>query len=286
MGLQAAHRKPIVVGVHHGSGSTVALSWAAREAALADRPLYLVYAQTEPYAALLAGGVGLSAPPEPGERRETATALLNKAVDAAHTWEPGIDIMATAQIGDPTHLLLARSRSAAMVVLGNHGASLLHHLMLRSVCGIVAANAPCLVIATNGRPAWPDAPIVVGVDRSGVAGDAIEFAFDLAARRSVPVRAHHVRARTGSDLPADVRRRLAAASARHPAATVSVSVSTGNPVTGLIEAAAEAQLLVVGARRHGPAVGLITGSVSHGLLRRAPCSLAVVGRGCFRTPDS
>jgi nucleotide-binding universal stress UspA family protein len=43
--------------------------------------------------------------------------------------------------------------------------------------------------------------------------------------------------------------------------------------------AADAQLLVVGNRSHRAMRGLLTGSVSHALLRRAPCPIAVVPLG-------
>jgi nucleotide-binding universal stress UspA family protein len=49
-----------------------------------------------------------------------------------------------------------------------------------------------------------------------------------------------------------------------------------DPVGALLEAAADADLLVVGAREHGRLTTLLVGSVSDSLVHRAPCPLVIV----------
>jgi nucleotide-binding universal stress UspA family protein len=55
----------------------------------------------------------------------------------------------------------------------------------------------------------------------------------------------------------------------------------GDAAAALIEQAAdaEAELLVVGARKHADVAGLILGSVSQGVVRHAPCPVVIVPEG-------
>lgn len=271
-----------MVGVDEGSDSAVALQWAAREAAMSGRPLTLVYAQFDPYAVVPADA---ALPPtvELGVSPAEADRVLDDAVQAVRAFEPGVEITTYTEPGSPARLLLEQAESAAMVVLGNRGASVLSELVLGTVCGTVAAKAPCPVVAVSAHPAWPDAPIVVGVDGSGIATQAVEFAFDLADRRQVPLLVQRVQRRGGPDVTGEVRERVAPFAARYPEVRLQVTCTEGDPVTGLMETAADAQLLVVGARGHGAATGLLVGSVSHALLRKAPCPMAVVRKGCTVT---
>ncbi|MEX0816383.1 MAG: universal stress protein [Gaiellales bacterium] len=57
---------------------------------------------------------------------------------------------------------------------------------------------------------------------------------------------------------------------------VDVSVTQGQPAEVLLEAAAHADLLVVGSRGHGGFVGLLLGSVSAQCAHHAPCPLVIV----------
>ena len=58
--------------------------------------------------------------------------------------------------------------------------------------------------------------------------------------------------------------------------TVHARVVQGHPVQALLEAAADAQLLVVGSRGHGTLAGIMLGSVSQHCVQRAPCPIVVV----------
>ncbi|MGH3626731.1 MAG: universal stress protein [Sciscionella sp.] len=268
-----------MVGIDDGSDSAVAQQWAAREAAMTHRPLTMVYAQFDPYSVIPADA---AIPPavEFGVQPADADRMLADAVEAVRRFEPGVEIITYTEPANPARLLLEQAKDAALVVLGNRGASVLSELVLGTVCGAVAAKAPCPVIAVSGQPAWPDAPIVVGVDGSMISAQAVEFAFDLAARRGVPLHLHRVLRPGAPDATAEVEERVVPYVARYPGVTLRTACTRGEPVAALIQAAANAQLLVVGARGHGVTAGLLTGSVSHALLRKAPCSMAVVRRGC------
>jgi nucleotide-binding universal stress UspA family protein len=60
-----------------------------------------------------------------------------------------------------------------------------------------------------------------------------------------------------------------------PAVTVIISVVRGDPAWKLPAAAGEGDLLVVGSRGHGTAVGLLFGSVSLHVVSRARCPVVV-----------
>jgi nucleotide-binding universal stress UspA family protein len=268
---------PIVVAVGDGCGSGAALCWAAHQAALEHRPLRLVYASlasdtcpTEMLAEL--GG------PLGGQHRgeEDPASVLADAAETVYAFEPHVVISTSHTPRTPVRSLLEQARAAAMVVLANHGASVLADLIGGTVCGRVAAKAPCPVIAISGRPAWPDMPIVVGIDSIDTAGDIAAFAVALAFHRGVRVLVHHVHRQSVAYSAHAIDDLIAAHAARYPQVPLEISCSSGNPVTELADVAAEAQLLVVGTRGYSAATGFLAGSLSHALLRKAPCPLAVI----------
>jgi hypothetical protein len=67
-----------------------------------------------------------------------------------------------------------------------------------------------------------------------------------------------------------------AVAASGAAAAVTASVIRGHPAHVLLDAAADADVLVVGCRGHGRVIGTLIGSVSQILVTRAPCVVVVV----------
>lgn len=134
--------------------------------------------------------------------------------------------------------------------------------------------------------------IVVGVDGSEGADRALRYAVEEAGRRGSTVEAVLVWALL--DQPgvpeerqfdpafgeAKARAYLDAAVERavgdHPGVTVTPVVVCDLPARGLLEAAAGADLLVVGARGLGGFAGLLLGSVSQQVVNHAPCPVVVV----------
>jgi nucleotide-binding universal stress UspA family protein len=137
--------------------------------------------------------------------------------------------------------------------------------------------------------------IVVGVDRSPHAVDALRFALDEARLRGAeltvvevwqqPYLSEDVGPDTASALDEPARKRAEqllqdqvgkALDGEQVPEGVHLLVRAGNPVEELIRLGRSADLLVVGARGHGGFRHLLTGSVATQLINHAPCPVMVV----------
>ena len=129
-----------------------------------------------------------------------------------------------------------------------------------------------------------DGPIVVAYDGSADAQTALTWGIRTALLTEQPVRA--VIATAADDLVpgysllygealeharASAERLLGEALL----ADTTVELHPGPAVAVLLEAAADASLLVVGSRGHGQVAGMVAGSVSQHLARHAPCPVVV-----------
>jgi len=63
---------------------------------------------------------------------------------------------------------------------------------------------------------------------------------------------------------------------RHPELAILRQISFGQPRTALLDAAADAQLIIMGDRGRGGVSGMLLGSVSQAILHHAPCPAGVV----------
>jgi nucleotide-binding universal stress UspA family protein len=188
--------------------------------------------------------------------------------------------------GSPADVLCDMSASADMVVLGYRGRGGLAGLLLGSVSAQVAAHARGPVIVVRGHwrpvPGYVPRPVVVGADGSRASQPAVAFAFAEAALRDVPLLAVCALADTPAILggarllEADFEQALAKCEADHPTVVVRRQVVHGAPRGALLDAAAGAQLLVVGARGRCGLRGMMLGSVSTAALHHSPCPVAVV----------
>jgi nucleotide-binding universal stress UspA family protein len=154
------------------------------------------------------------------------------------------------------------------------------------------------VTADRDRDRAPTrADVVVGFDGSDAARAALEFAFEEARLRALPLRVvcawHYPLAGYmggGFEPPgprlepgeleraaeAELEGALAALGPGREAVAVERRVREGQPAAVLLDEAREAALLVVGSRGHGGFSGLLLGSVSQQCVAHAPCPVAVV----------
>jgi nucleotide-binding universal stress UspA family protein len=282
---------PVVVGIDGSPSALDAARWAAREAVRRRTTVELISAfgwlETRH---LHDHGLGVSFRETIWERtREEVSAAAEAAAGAA----PGIEISQRVIDGFPVPLLVAASRRAGLVVIGDRGLGGFSGLLVGSVAIGLAARAECPVVVVRGERSLDAGPVVVGIDGSPNSDAALAFAFEAAASRKVPVIAVH----TWTDsvleaavaplldwgaIEADEHRllaeRLAGWGTKYPDVEVRRVVARDRPAHTLIEQATltAARLVVVGSHGRGSVAGLVLGSVSHTVLHHSPCPVAVV----------
>lgn len=261
--------RAITAGVDSSEHSDVAADWAAREAVRRSLPLRLVNAW------------GLASPLEPIGRPDAeehgSEILLGRVRDTLSARYPELDISADSMADGPVGALLEAGEGAEMLVLGSRGLGRVAGFLLGSVSLVMVSHATCPVVVVRAGGNWTEASgreVVVGVKRPGEPdAEVLEFARRSAAGRDLPLRAVHAPA-PGGEAEAQTALDTALGDLRetHPRTTV----ASGKAVEALLQATADAELVVVGrgGRRAGGRAPV--GPVTHALLHHAQCPVAVV----------
>jgi nucleotide-binding universal stress UspA family protein len=274
---------PVVVGYNGKEHSRDAVTWAAAEASRRDVPLLVVYAANFP---------GMTLGPGPGLLDPDPTALeasqevTTRGVAEARQAHPDLAVAGNTEVTSPSEALTEESRRAGLVVLGSRGHGRIVGALLGSVAFNVAARAECTVVVVRGEAEMPERRIVVGTDGSAAAIAAVTFAADRAAAVSADL---EVVTTTGEHPVANVDATALRASAdliaesaaeglrkTHPGLTVTTRVEDCAAERTLVEASADADLVVVGTRGRGVFERMLLGSVSHAVIHGARCPVAVV----------
>lgn len=299
--------RPVVVGVDGSPAGDEALAWAAGEAGRRGAPLLVVTA---------VGHHG--APPDTGMAGATASSrALDLARQVAEAGvaraREGCALPEEVEVGTEVHLagaaaaLLGASERAGLVVVGHRGRRPVVSALLGSVAFSVTARAECPVVVVRGDPGrtpGPGRPVVVGLDvdaddgSAGAGSPALLLAATTAHRCGAPLvvlaavepveplaggydqafaedMIAHARSRAGRS----VDTACAAARRACPGLDVRAEVLQGRAGDALVSASAQAALVVVGARGLGRVPGLFLGSVSHEVVHRAGCPVAVARDG-------
>jgi nucleotide-binding universal stress UspA family protein len=289
--------RPVVVGIDGSQSAMRAVRWAAAEAGRRRVPLRVVTAfgwtQGQMVGQIKMGSSYRDILLDQARRQ------LAEAVGSAERAVDGLEVEQQLIVGFPIPVLTAESRLAQLVVIGDRGLGGVTGLLLGSVATALSAHAvsPLVVVREDEDPD-PSAPIVVGVDGSPLSEAALAYAFEAAAAREVPLVAVH----TWWDLFVDpvleplldwdaiesdehrtLAERLAGWSEKYPDMPVQRIVRRERPAHALVELSHRAQLVVVGSRGRGGVTGLLLGSVSHAVLHRARCPVAVVRPGAENT---
>lgn len=285
------HPGSILVGIDGSKQSEVAIEWAASEAQRLNVGLHLLHATDIDW--LVAASLISRA-----EENPTSDEVLDAAVGRVREQFPRLRVSAQATTGSPAHDLTKISVQAREVVVGAHGRTP-SHVPLGSVAHAVAMHAACPVVVVRApvNAAALSGPVVVGVDGSAVSAKAVAFALEQASLRGTSLVAIHawwlevvegvVATTPGGPewrraeelMQLGVAETLAGHRDRYPDVDVSVRLVRTRPAEALVEASADASLVVVGARGRGGFAGLLLGSVSREVLLNAAGPVAVVRRG-------
>jgi len=218
-----------------------------------------------------------------------------KAISRVGRAHPNLVVTWAQPVDGPTPALVDASETADTVVVGARGISRARGLILGSVSLQVAARGHCPVVVVHEQMSSPaGAPVVVGVDGSAAATNALAYAFEQARSRRVGLTVVHawwmdfVEGASGSaDWTVDwaafaqaeqdlVTASIAGWQDAYPNVAVSRHSVRGLPVQALIRQSENACLVVVGTRGRGGFGGLLLGSVSQGVMRGAQCPVVIV----------
>ena len=269
----------IVAGYDGSPGAGQAVRWAAREARFRGTTLTVCLAWTPDHLELPAGS-----PLNELARRHGQEVLARILPYAESALGPGL-VRPDLAAGSAAQVLCERSRTADMVVVGSRGHSELPGLLLGSVPWQVAGHAAGRVVVVRGAGRSANrspGAVVVGADGSPAGQAAVVFAFEEAALRDVPLVAVCALADAPGRLgdfrrvQEDYEHMVAIEAKEHPEVSVIHQVLPGSPRTALLAAAADAQLVVVGARGRDGLDQMTLGSVAQAVLQHAPCPVGVV----------
>jgi len=284
----------VLVGVDGSAGSDTALAWAAAYAEAKGRPLAIAHIGDLPVVTDFA----IDIPAARDELTRAGQDVTDRALERVRVGHPTLPAQAQVTLGEPRALLAELADEASVLVVGSRGRGALTSLLLGSVSVALAARAPCPVVVARPLPhdVAPGAlSVVVGVDGSEDAADALVLAFELASSQSRPLEVVYAfgdpwlfpypdiasgelmaQALNASEQLLDEV--LAGYGDKFPDVVVRRKVVQETPTQALVEASATASVVVVGCRGRGGARSLVLGSVSRSVVERAHATV-VVARG-------
>jgi nucleotide-binding universal stress UspA family protein len=183
----------LVVGVDGSEHANRAVAWAAEQAALEGRRLVIMHC--------LGGWRGV---PEWMALWSADQEMLHEVVDSAgqtiveqarrlaKNVRPQLEVTPMVLDLDPRDALIEASALAHTVVVGSHGRSVWGRVALGSVSSAISQHASCPVVII-GQPLVdaPHAGVLVGADGTAESLPVIEFAFEFASQRALPLTVMH-----------------------------------------------------------------------------------------------
>ncbi|WP_031153516.1 universal stress protein [Streptomyces xanthophaeus] len=284
--------EPVVtVGLDGSPESLAAARWAADEADRRRLTLRLLHA----WPLLTPEPVHI---PSEMDQNYWAKRIVHHAKAELQARHPGLTIVGNLVAEDAQEALLKASAESEMTVLGSRGLEPVESYFLGDVSMPVVARAerPVVLVRAGtreeGPPSAPGA-VVVALKLHGPCDDLLAFSFAAAAARGVPLQAVHGRSMPlhahvpwGTDhdvtekIRQDAQKLLSDALRpwREKFPSVQVTSGTGleSPTKVVVRTAKDAGLLVVGRRRHRPALAPPLGSVATAAIHHARCPVAVI----------
>ncbi|MFR9793461.1 universal stress protein [Streptomyces sp. MB22_4] len=293
--------RTVTAGIDDSPESRTAAEWAAREALLRDLPLKIVYVQ-EPTPRMAARTPLFDV----DSYRRWAERMAEEAATGIRAEHPDLEVTTAQLTGTVADVLCEAAGDAELLVLGSRGLGRLGGFLVGSVSLAVVARAErpvVLVRAGEGaRPAGAPSeasgeesslPVVLGLDIEEPADALLEFAFDAAARREVPLRAVHAwpepptsfyRFYGDAELYDDLQRGQAVLLGKvlrpwrrkFPDVEVIEASRCGSAAQVLVNHSHDASLVAVGRRIRSRAFGFHLGHVLHSALHHIAAPVAVV----------
>ncbi|MCQ8187669.1 universal stress protein [Streptomyces rugosispiralis] len=277
----------VTVGLDGSPESLAAAHWAADEAERRELALRLTHAWI------------LLAPPTPDSpAADDQNYWSKRIVHDAHTElardHPKLTIIEDLVADEAETALLDAAAHSRLLVLGSRGLDRVASFFLGDIGlhTIARAERPVVLMRTGQGAREHPGRVVVGLSLHGPQDNLLEFAYVTAFTRGVPLHAVHGRrpdrAHATRDTEADVSRDTAEPARREldevlrpwrerfPRVRVVDEVRLESPAQAVVEAAAGSDLLMVGRRKHPPALGPRLGPVVQAAVHHASCPVAVV----------
>ncbi|ULE33415.1 universal stress protein [Mycobacterium sp. IDR2000157661] len=292
---QDSRSSAVVVGVDGSEEAAAAVRWAAALAARYGAPLELVSGLPRRRAALTDAAAALRSAAV-AQHRESAATILKSAEEDVRSAFGDLDVVTLASDVPVDQLLTEHSRTARMVVLASEEVSAAAAIVVGSTTLAVSAHSACPVVVWRGVDTAPSQqPVVLGVEDAATGPAAFDAAFEFAARVGVGVRAVHTwfRFRPPPGLISafvtdwdglqalqwqGLMSVLEPWTKRYPDVEVTYFVEPEGSTSALLRHAAEAQLVVLGSRRHNALAGAVLGSTSLNLLHHCPVPVMLCRR--------
>lgn len=282
----------VVVGVDGSPSSDRALVWAVDQAVAERRRLALVHATgmiTPAY-----HDAAVISPRDVQEMlREAGEQVLREARAAVRRRAPDVEVTTEFDVADPRQVLLDRSRTSAVMVVGSRGRGPVRSLLLGSTSVALARHGHCPVVVhrpTSGP--GPRRGIVLAVDGQRESQPALDWAWRQADLVHRPLTVLHCywsvlaateRAEMSVEATSDreqerleVAEAIAGMREKYPDVEVESRLVRALPEQAVAEAADSCELVVVGSHQVTRGQRLMFGSVSVAILEHADCPVAVV----------
>lgn len=281
-------KKPVVVAVGGRKSDAAALAYGVAEARRRETSLELVH--------VVPGGTALS--PMAGvallEMQRVGREVLQRAGVTTAETAPDLDVRTTLRNGSPTHEIAHVGESAQLVIIGRSGRHSPRAAWSgRTAVGVSAhSHVPVLVVPDTAEPSETLSTVVVGLTADAVGLQWLGAALAEAVDRGATVTAVHAwnvpdpyvdivseRAQAqeweedGTRIASEV---LGEALPEGGSESIEVAIRHGSPARVLLEAAEDADLLVLPRRRHVLLHLGHLGSTARGLIHQSTTPVLVL----------